>query len=117
MNTGRPNLSTMELEVKDYSEALDNLEDNSKKKKMIMGGLVLLALTIGVIAILAVTGKSKDEIPEGIFQETCLAELEWKNERPDLKESGEIYARKFDKTIKINGFSFLYETDPPLKTT
>jgi hypothetical protein len=117
MNTGRPNLSTMEFEVKDYSEALDNLEDNSKKKKMIMGGLVLLALTIGVIAILAVTGKSKDEIPEGIFQEICLAELEWKNERPDLKESGEIYARKFDKTIKINGFSFLYETDPPLKTT
>ena len=51
---------------------------------MIMGGLVLLALTVGVIAILAVTGKSKDEIPEGIFQEICLAELEWKNERPDL---------------------------------
>ena len=45
---------------------------------------MLLALTVGVIAILAVTGKSKDEIPEGIFKEICLAELEWKNERPDL---------------------------------
>ena len=84
LNTGRQNLATMEFEVKDYSEALDQLDDNSKKKKMIMGGLVLLALTVGVIAILAVTGKSKDEIPEGIFKEICLAELEWKNERPDL---------------------------------
>ena len=83
----------MEFEVKDYSEALDHLEDKSKKKKMIMVGLVLLALTVGIVAILAVTGKSKDEIPEGIFQEVCLAELEWKNNRPDLKESSQFYAR------------------------
>jgi hypothetical protein len=56
--TNRHNLSTLEFEVKDYSEALDQLEESSKKKKMIVAGMVILAITIGVISILTMTGKS-----------------------------------------------------------